>query len=523
MASKPTVQKETTDPVWEQESKQSASDSSDSDYDSQSQDEVDENDSFSDDLEESELYNYGYFEGSQIATSTISEYELSHSISTTQLTPTIPSLSPLQIQVSTGANQTFTPEQFTFDALPEASRKQPRMKRNSSPNNQREEKRLEYHFNPNSKQVKPNPTIVYIGEMDTTSIPRSLPTTIYLDTSMPAYYTQKSTQWQTRNIFNADPNRISPTGLLRVDLFVYAVEANAETREQCAKSSHKRNMQVLNTPIERFHPDIWQVQHPQANNPVLSREYLESLPFYQEPYADSLSILRRPDIKKLDKVAYAVEELTQPIHTTPPTQQHSLSERGSYLLQCTEPIQFFEAIYRPYEITSLVEQTNTHRKQKKLFHFERVTYEEMRCFLGLLLWTSLVQCPSRRAYFKLSKVYQLPHFISHMTRNRFEQLFRMLHLANNNKIPQNLDSATRFKAKLGKQLEAICRNSTKLLTPARALSIDEMMVRFYGSSVIRQYIPAKPHKYGVKLWAICCSCCGYSLTQRLYLGSSGGT
>ena len=31
---------------------------------------------------------------------------------------------------------------------------------------------------------------------------------------------------------------------------------------------------------------------------------------------------------------------------------------------------------------------------------------------------------------------------------------------------------------------------------------------------------AKLHRYGFKLWAICCDCCGYSLEQDLYLGSS---
>ena len=96
----------------------------------------------------------------------------------------------------------------------------------------------------------------------------------------------------------------------------------------------------------------------------------------------------------------------------------------------------------------------------------------------------------------------------------------MLHLANNHKLPQHFDSAERFKAKLGRQLEGVCNNSAKLLSPARALSIDEKMIKFYCRSVIRQYIPSKPHKHGVKLWAICCSCCGYSLTQNLYLGGS---
>ena len=64
----------------------------------------------------------------------------------------------------------------------------------------------------------------------------------------------------------------------------------------------------------------------------------------------------------------------------------------------------------------------------------------------------------------------------------------MLYLANNQKIPLNLYSARRFKSKLGKQLENVCVNSAKLLSPARALSIDEMMVKFYGRSEVRQYI-----------------------------------
>ena len=132
----------------------------------------------------------------------------------------------------------------------------------------------------------------------------------------------------------------------------------------------------------------------------------------------------------------------------------------------------------------------------------------------------VVPLSSRQTYFKLSKVYHLPHFISHITRDRFEELLKMLHLANNRKIPQHLDSARRFKAKLGKQLVNVCANSARLLTPARGLSIDEMMVKFYERSVVRQYMPAKPHKCGVKLWAICCSCCGYSLTKSLYLGGS---
>ena len=498
---------------------------SDSEYDTQSLDgngsQGDE--SFSDDSEDNELYGYGYIETDlsnvehtlntdttlPILVHSLSELEPPYSSST------VPSLSPLQIQATADADQTFFTQTIS-------SAKHTRGKRSSSPHIQREAKRLEYHYNPNSTKVNHNITVAYIGETDPSLISilsHTIPATIDPTVRMPVYYQKKTTDWQTRDIFNPDPDRNSPTGLPRTDLFVYAVEANTETRDQRGKSTYRRNMQVMNTPIERFYPDLWQTQHAQANNPILSKQYLESLPYYQEPYANALSIIRTPE-NKFKNIPPAIEEPIHLLHNSPPAQQHSLSEHGRYLLDCTEPIQFFDAIYRPYEIKCLVKQTNIYRKQQKLTHFKKVTYEEMRCFLGLLLWTSLVPLPSLQAYFKLSKVYYLQHFREHITRDRFEELFKLLHLANNRKIPEHLDSARRFKAKLGKQLANVCANSARLLTPARGLSIDEMMVKFYGRSVVRQYMPAKPHKYGVKLWSICCSCCGYSLTQSIYLGGS---
>ena len=128
--------------------------------------------------------------------------------------------------------------------------------------------------------------------------------------------------------------------------------------------------------------------------------------------------------------------------------------------------------------------------------------------------------PNRRTYFTDSQIYDLPHFKAHTTSGRFQQLFSMLNLDNNHRLPATLNTAQRFGAKLGNILTAVNTNSASLLTPARALSIDEMMVKFYGRSVLHQYIKAKPHKYGIKLWAICCACCGYSLKQNIYLGST---
>ena len=47
----------------------------------------------------------------------------------------------------------------------------------------------------------------------------------------------------------------------------------------------------MNTPIERFYPQLWDSRHALVNeNPILPPELLESLPFYYEPYEDSINI-----------------------------------------------------------------------------------------------------------------------------------------------------------------------------------------------------------------------------------------
>lgn len=51
------------------------------------------------------------------------------------------------------------------------------------------------------------------------------------------------------------------------------------------------------------------------------------------------------------------------------------------------------------------------------------------------------------------------------------------------------------------------------------LSIDEMMVRYYGHHPLKQYIKGKPIRFGYKLWALCGSN-GYCYKFDLYSGKS---
>ena len=414
--------------------------------------------------------------------------QLSPSVTASASSPSTPLLSPAtrlatvslgQIQINspnpTSESDTdmasVTHQQHFVFPTPKSKGKRPA---SQTPTTQRQPKRLQYQYNPTSGANKPAITVTHIGELNPDMdnlilLPtrREFSQTINPTTPLPSYYPNNYKDWNQRPFFTPHSIQTSTTGLPRTDLYVYRIEANAETSAQRSKTTHKRNMRALNTPIERFCPHLWDEEHARLyNSPVLTEQQLGAFPFYGEPYENALSVIRTPQAH-FQKVSPAIPEPQTPLHCNPPPQQHSLSEQGArLLLNSTEPIEFFDAIYSSREMTDLIQQTNLYRQQHPdLCKYAETTYEEMRCFIGLLLWTSLVVLPNRRAYFATSEVYNLPDFKIHMTRDRFEQLFRMLHCADNKQLPADLGKAKRFEAKLGRQLTGVNTNSAQLLQP----------------------------------------------------------
>ena len=55
-------------------------------------------------------------------------------------------------------------------------------------------------------------------------------------------------------------------------------------------------------------------------------------------------------------------------------------------------------------------------------------------------------------------------------------------------------------------------------TPRPHMTVDEQLVCFRGRCPCRQYIPSKPGKYGIKVWAICEANTSYALKMQVYSG-----
>ena len=85
-----------------------------------------------------------------------------------------------------------------------------------------------------------------------------------------------------------------------------------------------------------------------------------------------------------------------------------------------------------------------------------------------------------------------------MTMNHFQQMFRCLHLTNNStQIPAGQPGHDRL-FKVRRLLDLLIRKFESEYTIHQECTIDEAMIPFKGSLSFKQYMKAKPTKWGIK-------------------------
>ena len=108
-----------------------------------------------------------------------------------------------------------------------------------------------------------------------------------------------------------------------------------------------------------------------------------------------------------------------------------------------------------------------------------------------------------------------------MTKIRFEEVSQYLHFSNSESEPQCGEENFDRLYKVRSLLSGVLENSQKAYEPSKNLSIDEGMIAFKGRLSFRQYMPAKPTKYGIKVWMAADSQNGYVNNFSVYLGKEG--
>ena len=148
--------------------------------------------------------------------------------------------------------------------------------------------------------------------------------------------------------------------------------------------------------------------------------------------------------------------------------------------------------------------------------------EEIRAYFGFMILMGINRLPEIRDYWSNNEYLRYSPIADRITRDRFEQITRYLHFADNDSLPERGEEGFSRLQKVDPIISALKQNFQKAYYPHCQVSIDEAMIPFKGRSSMKQYVPLKPVKRGFKVWAMADSLNGYMYDFNVYTGASGG-
>ena len=149
------------------------------------------------------------------------------------------------------------------------------------------------------------------------------------------------------------------------------------------------------------------------------------------------------------------------------------------------------------------------------------TVPEMKAFVGMLIIMGIVVLPRLELYWTTSHpLIAQSGIASVMPRVRFEQLFRFLHLNdNNNQVPIGDPRYDRL-FKVRKLLHIVTPKFESEYVPHKQVSVDEAMIPVKGRLGFKQYMKDKPTKWGIKVFTLCDATNGYVYQLQVYTGKN---
>ncbi|XP_062583974.1 piggyBac transposable element-derived protein 4-like [Saccostrea cucullata] len=184
--------------------------------------------------------------------------------------------------------------------------------------------------------------------------------------------------------------------------------------------------------------------------------------------------------------------------------------------------QYFELFWTNELLDRLVQETNNYAQQERektppppfAPKWTPVDKSDIKAFLALCFAMGILRLPDKADYWRQNKWMFVTNFNRVMSRDRFFLIWRYLHVQNNEIQPDTPDKLWKIRY----LLDFLNKKFEEMYVPYGNATVDESMIKFKGRLSFRQYLPAKPVKWGVKVWALAESDTGYLSKFQVYTG-----
>ena len=117
---------------------------------------------------------------------------------------------------------------------------------------------------------------------------------------------------------------------------------------------------------------------------------------------------------------------------------------------------------------------------------------------------------------RLLEKYHNASVADRITRLRYAQISRYLYFVENSTVSPRNSAAYDRLGKICPLFNHLQAQFLKMYMPGRDIAVDEAIIKFQGRSSIKQYMPMKPIKRGIKVWVLVNSTNGYFSRLEIY-------
>ncbi|XP_071151167.1 piggyBac transposable element-derived protein 4-like [Mytilus edulis] len=172
-------------------------------------------------------------------------------------------------------------------------------------------------------------------------------------------------------------------------------------------------------------------------------------------------------------------------------------------------IDFFQLFLSDHLLQQIIEKSDGYAKLQKDLNpdlhksaWSCPSLPEMKAFIGLTFLMGIDVKPDLKSYWS-KDCLETPYFATVLARDRFMQIMRYLHFTDpHQRVPQRGEPNYDSTYKVRYFMDALNQQMRDQYIPKRNVSIDECMIPYKGRVALKQYMPAKPTKWGIKLWAL---------------------
>ena len=173
-----------------------------------------------------------------------------------------------------------------------------------------------------------------------------------------------------------------------------------------------------------------------------------------------------------------------------------------------------------------MDQTNRYAEEvmgvEAYVSWKTISEEDIRAFIGFSILMGINQQSSMDDYWKKDPIHNYKPIAQRISRDRFRDISRYLHFVDNTTLSQRGSAKYDKLGKIRPLINHFQQKFSSAYNPNCEIAIDEVMIKFQRQSSLKQYMPMKPIKRGIKVCVRADSNNGYFSQFEVYTGKKKG-